>query len=253
MSIWSRAADRIAEWRALRWLDRVDGSRTQVDATVLRSHRASLRRLSRRLDAVVANVEEAAAEGQQHIIAPSGSDWSWRPQLWAARQRTTSSVLAGGPLRFGAESAVFTDGGDNQVIARQTLTRNPGDATPYGLKIEVFQFSGSYVSVTIDLPPSAVRGLSVKHYLSARIDLAAEADMQCYAVLNLASGPNKERLVEGFRPSDRAIDVTFDLSGTHFDANRLERIWAEVIFEPKGMNAVHLRDVTLYRNLSREI
>jgi len=257
MSLLSQAIDRLTAHRMERWLARIARRVVAADAISLRAQRAALRRLQRQTAITLAEIDDRANANQQHIVAPSGSDWSWRPRLWssaqAGAQAGASSVLSGGPLRFGSDAAIFTDGGDGQIIARQTRMRATGDAVLFGLKLEVFDFTGTYVSVVLDLPPSAARGLTLKHHLSANLSLTAEADLQCYAVLNLASGPNKERLVAGFRPSERAIEVPFDLSKTHFDPNRLERLWVELIFEPKPMNALHVQDLTLYRSLQREI
>ena len=253
MSLVSQLMDRLMARRMSRWLDRLGAGAEEADPLDLRVQRQTLRRLLRQGQDVLERLDDEALEAQQNVVVRAGSDWVWRPRLWMAPLNASDSVLSGGVLRLGNDLAVFTDAGNNQVAARQTRNLSGGDATLFGLKVEVFGFSGSYVSVVLDLPPSVARGLTPKHILSAAFTMSAEADVQCFAVLNLESGPNKERLVEGFRPSERQLEIGFDLGKTNFDPNRLDRLWLEVIFEPQGMNCVWLRDMSLHRSLRREI
>jgi hypothetical protein len=253
MSLLSQLIDRFTARRMSRWLSRMSEGADRADALDLRAQRQELRRLLRQGQDVLEQLDDQALEAQQTVVVRAGSDWVWRPRLWMAPLETANSVVTGGALKLANEIAVYSDGGNNQVVARQTRNLSGGDATLFGLKIEMFGFSGSYVSVVLDLPPSVARGLTQKHILSAAFTLTAEVDVQCFAVLNLESGPNKERLVEGYRPSDRQLEIGFDLGKTNFDPNRLERLWLEIIFEPKGMNCVWLRDMSLHRSLRREI
>jgi hypothetical protein len=202
---------------------------------------------------VLHQVDDLIAAAQLPAVTRAGSDWVWRPRLWLMSESAEHSILTSGSLRIGGEIALFSDGKDREVIARQTRHSLPGDTASYGLRVEFYDLTGSYVSVVLDLPPSAVRGLSQKHSLTVDILLTAEADVQCYAALNIESGPNKERLVHGFRPSDRLQSLTFDLSQVAFDAARVERLWLEVVFDPSPMNALQIDDLTLYRTLRREL
>jgi hypothetical protein len=69
-----------------------------------------------------------------------------------------------------------------------------GDAR-YGLVLEVYRFDGSFVSFVHDLPPEAIAGLTLNHFIAVDIKAEREQPVEVYARLNVQHGPNVEQMV----------------------------------------------------------
>ena len=123
----------------------------------------------------------------------------------------------------------------------------PEDIAPYGVRFDVFQFDGSFLSLALDLPPEGVNGLSRQHILRLDIRVETEKPLEIFARINVRHGPNVEQLVREFEGSEGEMFTEFDLAATRLNDARTERAWLDLIFEGPQMNAITLRDLTLSR------
>ena len=136
---------------------------------------------------------------------------------------------------------------------RQIRNTRETDLSPFGVRMDVFRFDGSFLSIVIDLPPEAVHGLSLRHVI--RVDAIAEMEkpLEIFARLNIRHGPNVEQIVRELPLSEEEVMVEFDLAYTKMNEKRVEKLWIDLIFEGPEMNQVILRDLTVSRRPRAEL
>lgn len=188
---------------------------------------------------------------------PGGTDWRWRPGFMAG-QISPRGIAAPDPgTRLGDRAAVWHDCRERAMIFEQIHNPRATDLSPYGMRLEVFGFSGSFLSVSIDLPTEALEGLTRSHILRLEAGLVVERPINVYARLNVGHGPNIDELLQQLRGEDAGPQsqkvVEFDLAYTEMNEKRLEKIWLDLIFESPRMNAVEIRELFLSRHLRAEL
>ncbi len=147
----------------------------------------------------------------------------------------------------GREAKVFHDCALSELSIRQIRNTCAEDIAPYGVRMDVFQFDGSFLSLVIDVPREGVEGLSRRHLIRLEIRIETEKPLEVFGRMNVRHGPNVEQLVREFSGSSGEFMVEFDLSATRLNESRVERAWLDLIFEGPEMNQIILRDVTLSR------
>jgi hypothetical protein len=248
--------DGMAHRRSLRrWASAARGAPV-AGLAALRCDRAEAGALRHRLDEFleVAEGRLARPRGGDGLPRPPGTDWAWRPRLWrgALARPGLAGVESGTGL--GEEARLFHDAGAADVVLRQLRARE-GDAAPFGLRLEVFGFPGSYLGLAIDLPSEACEGLSRRHLVRLEARLEVERPLAAFARLNVRHGPNTEALLRGLSQGDGAgaVVVEFDLATTKLNERRVERMWLDLIFEKPAMNQVTVRDLMLARHPRAEL
>ncbi len=113
--------------------------------------------------------------------------------------------------------------------------------------MDVFRFDGSFLSVVVELPPEACKGLKRRHLIRLDTIVELEKPLEIFARLNIRHGPNTEQIVRELPPEDDNVFVEFDLAYTKLNEKRVERMWVDLIFEGPEMNQVTMRDVTFAR------
>lgn len=215
--------------------------------------------LRRKLDLVLIRTDRRIELGREALSAlhlPIGTDWRWRPGLMSTPIRPTGIASPESGDRLGEEAAVWHDCRDSALILKQISNLRETDLAPFGLEMEVFAFSGSFLSLSIDLPKDALSGLTRSHILRLETGLSAERAMNVYARLNVLSGPNTDQVTHHLAElgtSSGGHQVTeFDLAYTEINEKRLEKIWIDLIFESPFMNALQLRELFVSRHLRAE-
>ncbi|EPX82682.1 hypothetical protein ruthe_03140 [Rubellimicrobium thermophilum DSM 16684] len=227
----------------------------QAELSVLRRDLARAEALRLRLGELMAIAGDRLAQpriGSQAFPRPPGTDWAWRPRLWRGplARKGEAGVLNRTPI--GEEATVFHDCPLGEITLRQIRNSRTDDLAPFGLRIDVFRFDGSYFALAIDLPPSACEGLKRRHLVRLDIRLEMERPIEIFARLNIRHGPNAEQLVRELPlhqlpPQGGEVWVEFDLAYTKLNEKRLEKMWLDLIFEGPRMNQITLRDITFAR------
>jgi hypothetical protein len=57
--------------------------------------------------------------------------------------------------------------------------------------LEVYRFDGSFVSFVHDLPPEAIAGLTLNHFIAVDIRAEREQPVEVYARLNVQHGSER--------------------------------------------------------------
>ena len=187
------------------------------------------------------------------IRRPMHSDWAWRPELWSGPVKGAGAASVESKTPVGGEAKIFHDCVLSELSVRQVRNTRAEDVAPYGVRMDVFQFDGSFLSLVVDLPEAGVDGLSRRHLVRLDIRVETEKPLEIFGRLNVRHGPNVQQLVRAFSGSTGEFSVEFDLSATRMNEARVERAWLDLIFEGPEMNEIVLRDVTLSRRPRAEI
>jgi hypothetical protein len=186
--------------------------------------------------------------GSTTFPKPARTDWSWRLQLWRGALPFKGMSSVSSKTMLGDEVTVFHDCHISKLTLRQLRNNREEDLTPYGLRMDVFRFEGSFLSLVLKLPDSATDGLLKRHLIRMDAIIETEKAFEIFARLNVWHGPNTEQIVHELPLDDGKVVVEFDLAYTNLNERRVESMWVDLIFEGPEMNQVTLRDVTFSRN-----
>lgn len=190
----------------------------------------------------------------QQMRHPLGTDRSWRPEIWNTRLTPGAIAAAQNGAPLGAELKVFHDCQDSELTLRQIRNTRAEDLAPFGLRMDVFRFDGSFLSFALDLPQMMIDGLRLSHLVRLDLRVEFEKPLEMFARLNVKHGPNTEQIVREI-PLRGTTEtwVEFDLAYTKMNEKRIESAWIDLIFEGPQMNQVILRDLNLSRHPRAEI
>ncbi|WP_171054650.1 DUF6478 family protein [Roseovarius arcticus] len=216
----------------------------------LRQQRGMARKLLYSLNEMTAIADNRLALpmiGSNAFPKPHGTDWAWRPALWNLPLASPGISSAPSKSKLGEELTLFHDCARSELTLRQIRNMREADLAPYGLRMDVFAFDGSFLSVVLDLPHGAVDGLKKRHLVRMSTIVELEKPLEIFARLNIKHGPNTEQIVRELPLHEDEIVVEFDLAYSNLNEKRIERAWVDLIFENPEMSQVVLRDLTFSR------
>ena len=238
-----------------RWMNasaKVEG----FDLRTLRRWRGRARALRRNLDAVIHEADHRLALpiiGSNVMRRPMGTDWWWRPMLWKGPMPVPGMASVPGKALICEGTTIFHDCRRTELTVRQIRNTREADIAPFGFRMDVFRFDGSFLSLVLDLPDEAARGLKLKHLVRLDLIVEMEKPLEIFARLNIKHGPNIEQIVREVPLQDQDVMVEFDLAYSKVNEKRVEKLWVDLIFEGPEMNQVILRDVTFSRRPRAEL
>lgn len=242
--------------QALRRWTRTAEAVAELDLDSLRKVRGPARAMKRQIDRVLHEAEGRLAlpsVGSNAMRKPASADWAWRPEPWRGPLSVPGMASVESRTEVGPGVTLFHDCKVSELTLRQVRNQRETDLAPFGLRLDVFRFDGSFLSLAIDLPAEAAEGLKLKHLI--RLDCLAEAEkpLEIFARLNVKHGPNVEQVVRELPPGRAEAMVEFDLAYTRMNERRVERMWVDLIFEGPQMNQITLRDITFCRRPRAEL
>jgi len=252
----NKSLDRLLHKGALRRWSAAVRRAESVDLQSLRGMRARAREMRRRLDEVLHIAEGRLALpliGSNAIVRPLHSDWVYRPEVWRGPITPAGIAAVENNSELGQELKIFHDCKISELTLRQIRNSREDDLAPFGLRIDVFRFDGSFLSLVLELPQAAVTGLKRRHLVRLSAVIEMEQPLEIFARMNVKHGPNTEQIVRELPLNQQDVMVEFDLAYTNMNEKRVERAWIELIFEGPGMNQIILRDVTLARRPRAEV
>ncbi|MBV2359191.1 hypothetical protein KUH32_05370 [Thalassococcus sp. CAU 1522] len=248
--------DRTMHAAALRRWARAARAAKETDLPELRAQRARARRLKTHLDQLIHVADNRLALpvlGNQSFPRPHDADWAWRPELWCGPLPVPGLSSVQSKSMLGNEVTLFHDCAHSEITLRQLRNMREADLAAFGLRLDVFKFDGSYLSLAVDLPEIASQGLKRKHLIRLNTILEMEKRIEIFARLNIKHGPNTEQVVRELPLHQDDVVVEFDLAYTKLNEKRVERMWLDLIFEGPQMNQIILRDLTLSRRKRAEL
>lgn len=238
-----------------RWARAARGA-AETDLTKLRAERQKARRLKAHLDKLIHISESRLALpmiGSTAFPKPFDADWDWRPELWRGPLPVPGMSSVANKSMLGREVTLFHDCQRSELTLRQIRNLHEADLAPYGLRLDVFRFDGSFLSLVVDLPEESVRGLKRRHLLRVDTIVEMEKPLEIFARLNIKHGPNTEQIVRELPLGAEEVMVEFDLAYSKLNEKRIEKMWLDLIFEGPQMNQVTLRDLTFSRRPRAEL
>lgn len=185
--------------------------------------------------------------GSTAFPRPHGTDWSWRPAIWRLPLPSPGMATVQSRSMLGREVTLFHDCAHSELSLRQVRNTREADLAPFGLRMDVFAFDGSFLSLVIDLPQEATDGLTRRHLVRLDTIVEMEKPVEIFARLNVRHGPNTEQIVRELPLAAQETSVEFDLAYSSLNEKRIERAWLDLIVENPAMSQITLRDVTLSR------
>lgn len=248
--------DRVNQNRSLRRWGRLASAANSAPLWQLRAVYAQALSLRRLLDRVIHQSEYRLALpsiGSNIIRRQMGTDWAWRPDLWRGPVSKMGYAAIPNRTQVCQGATVYHDCKRTELTARQIRNTRESDIAPFGFRLDVFRFDGSFLSLALDFPAEAADGLKQKHII--RVDVIAEMEkpLEIFARLNVKHGPNVETIVREMPLNEEEVMVEFDLGYSKINEKRVEKIWLDLIFEGPEMNQIILRDVTLTRRPRAEL
>ncbi len=227
-----------------------------ADLSQLRADSTQARQLRARLDDVLTIADSRLVMpriGSSSFPRPGGTDWSWRPNLWRGPVDRKGTVSVDSKTTFGDEVTLFHDCGVPELALRQLRNTREEDLAPFALRMDVFRFDGSFLSVVVDMPGESCQGLRRNHLIRLDMIVETERPLGILARLNIRHGPNTEQIVREMPLHEKDVFVEFDLAYTKLNEKRIERMWVDLILEDPEMNMVTLRDLTFARYPRAEV
>ena len=221
-----------------------------TDLSKLRSQRTRARVLRYHLNRLIHVADNRLALpliGSTAIQKPYDADWAWRPEIFRGSLTSPGLSSVDSKTKMGEQVTLFHDCVESELTLRQLRNTREEDLAPYGLRMDVFRFDGSFLSLAIDLPEEAVDGLGRRHLIRLETIVEMEKPLEIFARLNVRHGPNSEQMVRELPLNEQNVMVEFDLGYTRLNEKRVENAWIDLIFEGPEMNQVILRDLTLSR------
>lgn len=256
MELRSSLVDWIVHRRALRHWRRAARNVPAMKHSELRRERFRARKLRFLLNEVISVADNRLALpmiGSNAFPKPHGTDWSWRPALWREPLAVPGMSSVESKSMLGSEVTLFHDCQQSELTLRQVRNSREADLAPYGLRMDVFNFDGSFLSLVLDMPLDAVNGLQKKHLIRMDTIVEMEKPLEIFARLNIKHGPNTEQIVRELPLNEVECMVEFDLAYSNLNEKRIERAWIDLIFENPQMSQVTLRDLTFSRSPRAEL
>lgn len=222
----------------------------KVELSKLRNQRTRARLLRYHLNKLIHVADNRLALpmiGSTAIQKPYDADWAWRPELWRGSLPVPGMAAVENKRKMGDEVTLFHDCMVSELTLRQLRNTREADLAPFGLRMDVFRFDGSFLSLAIDLPEDVITGLGKRHLIRLETIVEMEKPLEIFARLNIRHGPNTEQLVRELPLNQKDVMVEFDLGYTRLNEKRVERAWVDLIFEGPEMNQVTIRDLTFSR------
>lgn len=242
--------------RARKYWSRAANASGSQKLSVLRGQADEARVLRQKLEELTHEADNRLALpriGSTTFPRPPGTDWSWRPEVWRGGLPVKGMSAVENNTKLGHEVTLFHDCKISELTLRQLRNTREEDLAPFALRMDVFRFDGSFLSLALDLPGEACDGLQRRHLVRMDAIIEVEKPLEVFARLNVCHGPNTEQIVRELPLYDSKIMVEFDLAYTKLNEKRVESMWVDLIFEGPEMNQVTLRDVTFSRNPRAEL
>jgi hypothetical protein len=94
--------------------------------------------------------------GSNVFARPSGTLWSWRPQVWRGALPRKGMTAVASRTELGDEVTLFHDCDISELTLRQLRNTREEDLAPSGMRLDVFRFDGSFLSLVLEMPPEAI-------------------------------------------------------------------------------------------------
>ncbi|PPB82414.1 hypothetical protein LV82_00344 [Albidovulum inexpectatum] len=249
-----RLIERVRLRQSASAVDRIVARLRTADMPDLRDLRGEIRRQHVRLTAALRQADLRLGRARvANPPRPPLSDWAWRPDPFHADLQLPVLVSPDSGAVLAEGIRVFHDGRNVECALRQSGTARRSAAAPFGLALDMFGFDGSYISISIDLPHSGLKGLSRRHVVRLETVMRSETAIGASARLNVRHGPNTDHQLRDIAFDNDHGMAEFDLGYTEIDEARIEKAWIDLILSRPAMTRIEIMDLVLSRYPRAEI
>ena len=242
--------DRFVQRRTLARWQRARRGIATTDPAMLDRQSETARKLLRAVTAFKQEAESRLALpriGATAFQRPPGTDWAWRPGPWRVPVTPAGIAPALSKMELTHELVIFHDCKSAEIGLRQTRNARSTDLAPFGVTLEVFHFTGSYLSLVLEIPQASCEGLRKHHLIRLSALIERERPATIHARLNVRNGPNTEQVLLTLPDQAAETMVEFDLAYSGLNERRAERMWIDLMIDSPTMNKIDIRDLTLCR------
>ena len=222
----------------------------------LRDVRLKARQLRQKVNNVVFQADmrlTLPAIGSKAMDLPPRTDWSHRPSAWTGPLFPAGYAPVKNNTWLGDDLTVFHDCKKPNLSLRQIRNSDPSDLAPFLIALDVFGFDGSFLSLVVQVPESAVKSLGKRHVIRLTLNANSEFPLEMSGRLNLKHGPNTEQVARDITLANGKGVVEFDLAYIRFNESRVEQIWIDLFLDKPAMNRLEIRDLTVSRHTRAEL
>jgi len=236
----------IEQWRSL---GKNISGRSLSDLLKLRSD------AYRAIDVIEAFTQTATVEIGGHlsrdveIRKSKNADWAWRPEVFFQKGCVAPQINPASGVGVGSNISLHHNASACSMILKQVTTLKSTSLAPFDIALEVFDFDGSFLSLSLDLPETAMHSLSNQNIFEMEFRLTSEQQLPIFARINVKHGPNVEEQIKELSHQHENFTVEFDLGYMDLNEHRLEKVWIDLIFDDAQMNRIVLHDLTVCRRL----
>jgi hypothetical protein len=180
------------------------------------------------------------------VLAPLTSDWAARAEICRDVVVPSKLVNPENNTRFGSELAIFHDGEGSGLELSQVAVDEPDAQAPFAILVTVSAFSGTFLSLAVDLPSAALANLRRRHIISCNLNVQSDLSSEVYARLNVRNGQNTEQLTSGITLGEADV-VEFDLFHTEMDETQVDAAWLDLIFAAPHVGVARVQELILSR------
>ena len=221
-----------------------------MDTPLLRQLRSEVRQVRREIDRVLETADRRLTLpliGSNATRRQYNTDWVWRPNLWRLPILPVGIAAATSPADLDLETSLHHNCKNSEVTVRQVRNTRASDLAPFGLRMDVFRFDGTFMSLSVKLPEAAVTGLHLGHLVRVDAIIETEKPLEILARLNVRNGPNTAQMVLELPRDESEKSVEFDLAYSKINEKRIDKAWIDLFFEAPDMNQIVLRDISFSR------
>lgn len=192
-----------------------------------------------------------AYEGQLHrpyahskiASVPSNAVLKERPLLW---QRRLKEKIAyhDDRITLGDDATLYHDCPYQEICMSQKRNIGSRFEAPYSLRLDIFEFAGSFLSVSI--PIRFAPSLTQDQNILLRWGSASDAPIESFVKLTIEKGSQKEVQELTTEKSDQIHMAEFDLSTFHTALDQSQRAWFDISFHNMRANEITLQDLAIF-------
>ncbi|MEM9969232.1 MAG: DUF6478 family protein [Pseudomonadota bacterium] len=238
-----------------RWHATAEGSQ-KMSLAALRQERHKAHLLRTHLNRVIQVADERLAtpiNASRAFAKPHNADWAWRPDLWRAPLSIVGAGAISSPFKLDDHVSLFHDCPISEMSLRHLRNNSDDFIASHCLRLSVYAFDGSFLSLVINLPEDCITGMNKTHIIRLDMRVKTEAPLAIYARLNVRHGPNTEQIVRQVPLTDSSVTVEFDLAYSDLNEKQVESAWIDLIVEDPNMNEVTFHDLTVSRRPRAEL
>lgn len=213
----------------------------------LRRHSKKVQSSLTKFDEIAFEQLSAPSQNTDAMRRPKGADWSCRPKIWSAPMTPNGLIATKNKTKINKDTAVYHDSKSADVSIRQVRNRKRVHLAPFGLSLDIFEFDGSYLSLSVQIPQSELPKTVKENIISLSLMLESEYQCEMFVRLNLQNGPNKQEIPQELNMGQLELTAEFDLFTTDFNVLNTSKMWIDVIFKTPRMNKITVRDLCIHR------